>query len=172
MRGGIVNIWLDGQNVEQVSKFKYLGSWITDGGKCEMEIKCQIAMAKEKFNSMKELMTKGLSRVIRKQIVRTCVWSVALYGCETWAIRLQDRRILEAFEMRILGENGKNIVYNEEVLSRVGEKRTIMSTLWARKRNWIGHVIRHGNFLTKVIEGRMEGKRGQGRKRIGMLDAG
>ena len=46
----------------------------------------------------------------------------------------------------------------------------IMSTLWARKKNWIGHVIRHDNLLTKVIEGRMEGKRGRGRKRIDSQD--
>ena len=79
-------------------------------------------------------MTKELSRVI---IVRTCVWSVALYGCETWAIRLQDRRRLEAFEMWIWRRMEKISytmhVSNEEVLRRVGEKRTIMSKLWARK---------------------------------------
>ena len=39
-----------------------------------------------------------------------------------------------------------------------------------RKKNWIGHVLRGSGLLKEVIEGRMEGKRGRGRPRLGMLD--
>jgi hypothetical protein len=37
--GGTINIMIDGQKVEQVDKFKYLGAWITEDGHCETEIK-------------------------------------------------------------------------------------------------------------------------------------
>ena len=40
----------------------------------------------------------------------------------------------------------------------------------SRKKNWIGHILRGDGLLKEVMEGRMEGKRGRGRPRIGMLD--
>ena len=40
-RQGRVNIVIDGQQLEQVSSFKYLGSWITEEGKCELEVNCK-----------------------------------------------------------------------------------------------------------------------------------
>ena len=97
--GGRVNILIDGQKVEQVDKFKYLGAWITEDGRCETEIKARIGMAKGAFSKRKELLTKGLSRTVKKKIVKAVVWSVALYGAETWALRKEDVRRLDAFEM-------------------------------------------------------------------------
>jgi hypothetical protein len=59
---------------------------------------------------------------------------------------------------------------NEEVLRRVGEKRTMLETIVWRKKNWIGHIMRGDGLMKEVMEGKMEGKRGPGRKRIGMID--
>ena len=53
-----VNITIDGQRVEQVSSFKYLGSVISEDGSCADDIRCRIAMAKEAFNNKKELLLK------------------------------------------------------------------------------------------------------------------
>ena len=59
---------------------------------------------------------------------------------------------------------------NEEVLKTVGEERQLVKTIQRRKKNWIGHIL-HGDGLMKdVLEGRMEGKRPRGRKRMGMID--
>ena len=55
-------------------------------------------------------------------------------------------------------------------MRRVGESRTMMMTAARRKKNWIGHVIRWEGLLREVIEGKMVGKIGPGRPRIGMLD--
>ena len=59
---------------------------------------------------------------------------------------------------------------NEEVLQIVGENRKLLQKIQERKKNWIGHVLRGEGLMLEVMEGRMEGRRGQGRKRIGMLD--
>ena len=61
-------------------------------------------------------------------------------------------------------------ITNEEVLTRVGIDRQLISTLRNRKKSWIGHVLRGDGLLKEVIEGRMEGKRIRGRPRLGMLD--
>src|SRR5207248_131361 len=65
--GGVVNISIDGQRIEQVGKFKYLGSIISEDGRSLIDIKARIAMAKDAFNKRKELLTKGLSRALKKR---------------------------------------------------------------------------------------------------------
>jgi len=59
---------------------------------------------------------------------------------------------------------------NEQVLSAVGERRKIIETIVNRKKNWIGHILRGDGLLKDVIEGRIEGKRTRGRRRIDMID--
>ena len=61
-------------------------------------------------------------------------------------------------------------ITNEEVLRRVGEKRSMAETIVRRKKNWIGHIMRGDRLMKEVMEGKMEGKRGRGRKRIGVID--
>ena len=56
------------------------------------------------------------------------------------------------------------------MLKRVDENRCLMKTVYKRKKNWIGHVLRGDGLLRDVLEGRMMGKRVRGRPRIGMLD--
>ena len=52
----------------------------------------------------------------------------------------------------------------------VGEMRSLKVTIWKRKACWIGHIIRSAGMLRTVTEGRVEVKRGRGRKRLAMLD--
>ena len=87
--GGVVNFTVDGQRIEQVKSFKYLGSIITEAGRSDVDVKSRIATAKDAFNQRRELLTKGLSRTLKKRMVKVLVWPVVLYGCETWTL-LQD----------------------------------------------------------------------------------
>ena len=59
---------------------------------------------------------------------------------------------------------------NEQVLSSMNEKRSLIKTIWDRKKNWIGHVVRGDGLMKLVLEGRMEGKRPKGRPRMVMID--
>ena len=59
---------------------------------------------------------------------------------------------------------------NAEVLQLVEEERSLVDNILMRKKNWIGHVLRGNGWLKEVIEGRMEGRRPRGKRRIGMLD--
>ena len=61
-------------------------------------------------------------------------------------------------------------ITNEEVLRRVGEKRSMLETIVRRKKNWIGHIMRGDELMKEVMERKMVGKKGPGRKRIGMMD--
>ena len=84
--GKKLKIVIDGKEVEQVDKFKYLGAMLTEDGKAMTDIKVREAMAKEAFSKRRELLVRKMSKRTKKRIVKCLVWSVALYGCETWAL--------------------------------------------------------------------------------------
>jgi len=171
---GDVNIFIEGKQVEQVKKFKYLGSIITDDGRCEEEIKARISNAKDAFSKRKELLTQKMSKAVRKKIVKTVVWSVALYGAETWTLRKEEMRRLNALEMWLWRRMEKiswtDKKTNEFVLEQVGETRKLVNVVMERKKKWIGHVLRSDGLLKEVMEGKMVGKRPRGRPRTGMLE--
>ena len=87
-------------------------------------------MAKEAFNKRKELLTRGMSKEVKKKIVKTVIWSVALYSAEIWSLRKEDIRRIEALEMwiwrRMERISWTEKITNEEVLRRVGEKRSMV----------------------------------------------
>ena len=89
------------------------------------EIKFRIAMAKAAFNKKKTLFTSKLNLNLRKKLVKCYIWSMDLYGAETWTLRTADKKYLESFEMwcwrRMEKISWTDHVRNEEVLLRVNE---------------------------------------------------
>ena len=75
---GVVNINIDGRRIEQVSSFKYLGSVISEDGRCNLDVKARIAMAKDAFNKRKDLLTKDLSKALKKRMIKILIWPVVL----------------------------------------------------------------------------------------------
>ena len=59
---------------------------------------------------------------------------------------------------------------NEEVLRKISKERSLIKTIKERQARWLGHVLRHDDFLKTIIEGRLLGKRSRGRPRKGILD--
>jgi len=89
----------DQKQLENVECFKYLGSLLTNDGRCTREIKSRIAMAKAAFSKKKTLFTSKLNLNLRKKLIKCYIWSMALYGAETWTLRAADQKYLESFEM-------------------------------------------------------------------------
>ena len=131
-------------------------------------------MAKDAFNKRRELLSQRMDRKLKKKIIKAVVWSVALYGLETWTMRKDEIDKLQAFEMwiwrRMEKINWRDKITNEQVLEIVKDKRTLIDVIRSRKKKWIGHVLRGNGLLKEIIEGRIVGKRPRGRKRAMMLD--
>jgi hypothetical protein len=135
-------------------------------------------MAKAAFNKNKTLFTNKLDLNVRKQLVKCYIWSITLYGAETWTLRKVDQKYLESFEMwcwrRMKKISWTDRVRNEEVLHRVKEERNVLHTIKRRKANWIGHILRINCLIKHVIEGKLEGRiemtGRRGRRRQQLLD--
>src|SRR6218665_1175319 len=84
---GVINITIDGEILEQVERFRYLGALITSDGRCETEIKTRIGMAKNALNQRKELLSKSLNKDIKKIIIKAIGkkisgnWMLLRCGC-------------------------------------------------------------------------------------------
>jgi len=76
-----------------------LGSILTSDGRCTYEIKCSFTTAKAAFNKKRALFTSTLDLELRKKLVNCYIWSIALYGAETWTLRAVEQKHLESFEM-------------------------------------------------------------------------
>src|SRR3984885_11701661 len=81
-----ISIIIDGEEIEQVKEFCYLGSLISSDAKCHKEIRRRIAKGKKAFAKRKELLRGGLNKTLKKRMVKTLIWSVTLYGAETWTM--------------------------------------------------------------------------------------
>jgi hypothetical protein len=110
--------------------------------------------------------------------VKSYIWSVALYGAETWTLRAVNQKHVESFEMwcwrRMEKVSWTDHVRNEEVLLIVSEQRNILHEIRKRKANWIGHILRRNCLIKEVIEGKIKGRievtRRRGRRRKQLLD--
>ncbi|PNF33086.1 hypothetical protein B7P43_G16084 [Cryptotermes secundus] len=128
-----VTIEIDQKQLENVKCFKYLGSLLTDDGRRTCEIKSRIAMAKAAFSKKKNLFTSKFDLILRKKLVKCYIWSIALYGAETWTLRAVDQKHLESFEMwcwRRMEISWTDYVRNEEVLFRVSVLELMVYASW------------------------------------------
>src|SRR6218665_3835776 len=126
----MVRINIGGKEIEQVKEFCYLGSVITTDAKCHREIRRRIAIGNEAFSKRRELLRGKVNRTLKIRMIKTLIWSVVLYGAETWTMRKEDIKGLEAFEMwtwrRMEKVSWTEHKTNEEILETIGEERSFI----------------------------------------------
>jgi hypothetical protein len=83
---------------------------------------------------------------LRKNLVKCYIWSVALYGAETWTLWAVNQKHMESFEIwcwrRMEKISCTDQVRNEDVLLRAKVQRNILHEISKRKANWIGNILR------------------------------
>ena len=153
-----------------------MGSIVTEDLDPDTEIKCRIEAARSSFNKMKNLLCNdNLNLKLRQRMIKCYVWSVLLYGVEAWTLKMNIINRLEAFEMwihrRMLRISWTDKISNTEVLRRANTQRELFTTIKLRKTSYFGHIMRGKKYviLQLVIEGKIEGRRGVGRKKLSWL---
>lgn len=170
-------LYLNGILIEEVTKFKYLGCLVTNRWDPEVEIRSRIEQARSTFLKLKKFLTNNdLSFQLRYRMVKCYVWSVLLYGVEAWTLKVTSINRLEAFEMwtlrRMFRIPWTDLVRNEEVLGKAGlTSRELFDAIKKRKTSYLGHILRgpRYEFQRLILQGKIEGKRGIGRKKLSWL---
>ena len=93
-----IKIMIDQKQLEYLEYFIDLGCMVTNDETCTREIKSRVVMAKAALNKKKTLFTNRLYLNLRKKLVNCCIWSIALYGTETWTLQKVDQKYMEHFE--------------------------------------------------------------------------
>ena len=101
MASGPITSWeTDGETVETVSDFIFLGSKITADGDCGHEIKRHLLLGRKVLINLESIFK---SRVIilptNVRLVKALVFPVVMYGCESWTVKKAERRRIDAFEL-------------------------------------------------------------------------
>ena len=93
---------IDGQQIEEVSQFEYLGSMINNIGDDTdtVKIKRRLEIARSTVQSMQNIWkSRGISISLKVRLLNAVAFSIVSYGCESWALTKNDRKRVDAFEM-------------------------------------------------------------------------
>ena len=98
--GPVTPCEIDGETVETVSDFIFLGSKITADGDCSHEIK-RILLLERKVKTNLDSIFKGRDITLRTKfyLVKAMVFPVVMYGCESWTVKKAEHRRIDAFEL-------------------------------------------------------------------------
>ena len=171
------NIQVEGEEIECVNQFIYLGSLISNDNDCSKEIKRRIGIAAGALGKLCDIW-KSSSVLLKEKmkLLDACVFSTLMYACETWTLKKTDIQRLNSFEMKcyrkVLGIRWNQFVRNERVRELVSRPKEIVETIIGRKMSLFGHICRmeEHRLIKTVMLGSAEGKRGKGRPRRKWLD--
>ena len=172
------NITMNGEPLEEVTSFKYLGATLSKDGTCTAEVRIRIAIATAAMARLARVWKSNIGFPTKFKLFRSLVISILLYGCETWTLLAETERRIQAFEMKCLRrllrisylEHKTNDYVRSLVSSYVGPQEPLLTTVKRRKLAWFGHVTRHDTLSKTILQGTVEGGRRRGRQRKSWTD--
>ena len=101
MPSGPITSWeIDGETVETVSGFIFLGSKITADSDCSHEIKrCLLLGRKVMINLDSIFKSRDVTLPTKVRLVKVMAFPVVMYGCESWTVKKAECRRIDAFEL-------------------------------------------------------------------------
>ena len=163
---------LDGDEIEKVEDFAYIGSNISKDGGSDQDIRVRIGKARTAFTILIPVWrSKVISRKTKLRIFNTNIKSVLLYGSETWRVTKANFTKLQTLSTNAWGPSWAStdwpeVITNEELWA-ITEQEKINTQIRRRKWGWIGQTLRKINCsVTKqALRWNPQGKRSRGRPR-------
>ena len=91
---------IDGETLETVSDFIFLGSKITADGDCSHEIKICLLLGRKIMTNLDSILkSRDITLSTKVHLVKAMVFPVVMYGCESWTIKKPERQRIDAFEL-------------------------------------------------------------------------
>ena len=124
MASGPITSWeIDGETVEIVSDFIFLGSKITADGDCSHEIKRRLLLGRKVMTNLGSIFkSRDITLPTKVHIVKAMVFPVVMYGCESWTVKKAERRRIDAFELwwrRLLKVPWTARISNQSILKEI-----------------------------------------------------
>ena len=160
-----------------ISLVKYLccQSKISVNGDSSLEIKRRLLLGKKAMTNPDSILkSKDIPLPTKVHIVKSMVFPVVMYGCESWTIKKAEHRRTNAFELwcwrRLLSVPWTTRRSNQSILQEINPEHSLEELLL--KLQYFGHLMWWANSLEKILMlGKMEGKSRSGQQRMRWLDS-
>ena len=160
MASGPITSWeVDGETVETVSEFIFLGSKITADGDCSHEIKRRLLLGRKVMTNLVSIFkSRDITLPTKVRQVKTMVLTVVMYGCESWTLNKTERRKIDAFELwcwrRLLRVPWTARRSNQSILKEISFGCFLEGMMLKLKLQYFGHLTGRVDSLEKTDAGR------------------
>ena len=148
----------------------FLGSKITAGGDCSHDIKKRLLLERKVMTNLDSILkSRAITLPTKVCLVKTMVFPVVMYGCESWTIKKAKHQRIDAFELwcwrKLLRVPGIARRSNQSILKEVSPEYSLEELMLKLKLQYLGHLIQRTNWFEKILMLRKsECRRGRGRQ--------
>ena len=165
-----MNIKIRGQQIEQVTEFKYLGVTIENNGSQGADIEERIEKTLKTYHAMRGsfIRKREISKDTKMTIYRTIYRSILTFGCESWVLNKRLESKLQALEMKYLrgvkGVTRMDKLRNADIREELGSE-ALLDFVKKRQLSWWGHLQRmqEGRQVKEIWRTRVIMRRDRGR---------
>ena len=141
-----ITAWqIDGETVERVSDFIFLGSKITADGDCSHEIKTLAPWKKSYDQPDNILKSRDIILPTKVSLVKAMIFPVVMYGCESWTVKKAECRRIDAFELwswrRLLRVPWTARRSNQFILREISPEFSLEGLMLKLKLQYFGHLM-------------------------------
>jgi len=177
MTSGPITSWkIDGETVETMSDFNFLGSKITADDDCSHEIKRSLLLGRKVMTNLDSILkSRDITLPTNVHLVKAMVFPVVMYGCESWTIKKAEHQRIDAFELwswrRLFKVPWTARRSNQSILKEISPEYSLEELMLKLKLQYFGHLMRRTDSLEKTLMlGKIEGRRRRGQQRMRWLD--
>ena len=137
---------IDGETVETVTDFIFLGSKTTADGDCSHEIKRHLFLGRKVMTNLDStLKSRGTTLPAKVRVVKAMVFPVVMYGCESWTIKKAEHRTIDAFKLwcwrRVLRVPWTARRSNQSILKEISPEYSLEGLMLKMKLQYFGHLM-------------------------------
>ena len=169
MASSPITSWqIDGETVETVSDFIFLGSKITADGDCSHETKRRLLLGRKVMTNLDSILkSRDITLPTKVRLVKAMVFPAVMYGCESWTVKKAEHQGIDAFELwcwrrllRVPWTAGRS---NQSILKEINPGCSMEGLMLKLKLQYFGHLMQTVDSLEKTLMlGGIGGRRRRG----------